>query len=120
MICTNSCGELPTDPIRDYRVTRVTFGVSASSFVANMYIKQNAANLVKEFPLVAAAVEESFYVDDGLTGADNVETAVRLQKKLQQLFATGGFLLHKWNSKLLNCSTAHTTRIERCTRGSSN
>ena len=79
-------------------MTRVTFGVSASSFVANMCIKQNAANLVKEFPLAAAAVEESFYVDDGLTGADNIETAVRLQKELQQLFAKGGFLLHKWNS----------------------
>lgn len=88
----------PSVPIRHYRMTRVTFGVSASSFVANMCIKQNAANLVKEFPLAAAAVEESFYVDDGLTGADNVETAVRLQKELQQLFAKGGFLLHKWNS----------------------
>ena len=43
-------------------------------------------------------MEESFYVDDGLTGADNVETAARLQKELQQLFVKGGFLLHKWNS----------------------
>ena len=43
-----------------------------------MCIKQNAANLVKEFPLTAAAVEESFYVDDGLTGADNIETVIRL------------------------------------------
>ena len=43
-------------------------------------------------------MEESFYIDDGLTGADNVETAARLQKELQQLFVKGGFLLHKWNS----------------------
>ena len=30
------------DPLRDYRMTRVTFGVSASSFAANMAVKQNA------------------------------------------------------------------------------
>ena len=58
-------------------MTRVTFAVSASLFVANMCIKQNAANLVKEFPLAAVAAEESFYVDDGLIGADNVETVRR-------------------------------------------
>ena len=85
----------PTDTVRDYRMTRVTFGVAASSFIANMCVKQNAMNLAKEFPLAAT---ESFYVDDGLTGADNVETAIKLQKELHQLFSRGGFLLHKWNS----------------------
>ena len=40
----------------------------------------------------------SFYVDDGLTGADSVEEAVELQKQLQDLFSQGGFLLRKWNS----------------------
>ena len=84
--------------IKDYRMTRVTFGVSASSFIANMCMKQNAINLAHEFPLAAKAVEQSFYVDDGLTGADNVETAVKLQKELQGVFSRGGFLLHKWNS----------------------
>ena len=32
----------PEEPLIDYRMTRVTFGVSASSFAANMSIKQNA------------------------------------------------------------------------------
>ena len=88
----------PLDTIQDYRMTRVKFDVSASSFIANMCLKQNATNLAKEFPLAATAVNESFYVDDGLTGADDVETAIKLQRELQQLFSRGGFLLHKWNS----------------------
>ena len=70
----------------DYRMTRVTFGVSASSFAANMAVKQNAADLVHKFPLAAKAVEKSFYVDDGLTGADDVQTASLLQRQLQELF----------------------------------
>ena len=44
------------------------------------------------------AVEKSFYVDDGLTGADTVEKTIELQRQLQDLFARVGFLLRKWNS----------------------
>ena len=78
-------------------MTRVTFGVSASSFVANMSIKRNALDFALEYPQAVSAVENS-YVDDGLTGADSVEEAIQLQKQLQQLFSRGGFLLRKWNS----------------------
>ena len=87
-----------TEPISDYRMTRVTFGVSASSFAANMAVKQNALDFAMEYPLASKAVKENFYVDDGLTGADTVEEAVDLQKQLQDLFSRAELLLHKWNS----------------------
>ena len=35
-------------------------------------VKQNALEHASEFPLAVKAVEESFYVDDGLAGADNM------------------------------------------------
>ena len=54
----------PTDPLRDFRMTRVTFGVSASSFAANMAIKQNALDFEYKFPLASKVVEENIYVDD--------------------------------------------------------
>ena len=44
----------------------------------------------------------SFYVDDGLTGADSIDEAITLQKQLQTLFAKGGFLLRRWNSNALS------------------
>ena len=84
--------------IWDYRMTRVAIGVSASSFVVNMCLKQNALDFAQEFPLAASSVERSFYVDDGLTGADDIPTAIKLQKQLQDLSLRGCFLLHKWNS----------------------
>ena len=86
-----------SEPLRDYRMTRVTFGVAASSFAANMAIKQNAADFSLEFPAAAKAVNESFYVDDGLVGTDSIEGAISLQRQLQELFARGGFTLRKWN-----------------------
>ena len=53
-------------------MARLTFGVSASSFAANMCVKRSAINHALEFPLTAKAVDESFYVDDVLVGVDSV------------------------------------------------
>ena len=79
-------------------MTRVTFGVSASCFAANMAVKQNAIELTHRYPRAAEAVQNSFYVDDGLMGANDVDSAITLQRELQDLFTRGGFLLRKWNS----------------------
>ena len=87
----------PDDVLQDYRMTRLTFGVNTSSFIANMSVKQNARDYALEYPLASKVVDESFYVDDGLTGADSVEEAEKLQLQLQELFARGGFHLRKWN-----------------------
>ena len=84
-----------TDTLVDYRMTRVTFGVLASSFAANMAVQHNALNLAIEYPQAAKLVAESFYVDDGLIGADSEQEAIELQKQLQSLFLLG-FLLRKW------------------------
>ena len=87
-----------TQPLRDYRMLRLTFGVSASSFAANMVLKQNALNLQQKYPRAAKAALECFYVDDGLVGADSVEEAICLQDELQHLFSAGGFTLRKWKT----------------------
>ena len=69
-----------SEPLVDYRMTRLTFGVSASSFAANMAVKQNALDNAQTYPQAAQSVFESFYVDDGFAGANSIEEAVLLQK----------------------------------------
>ena len=54
--------------IRNFRTTRVTFGVSTSSFAANMAVRQNAVDLAMKYPLAYKAVMNNFYVNDGLSG----------------------------------------------------
>ena len=66
---------------------RISFGVSASSFAANMSVKQNALDFSHECPLAAKITLSSFYVDDCLTGADTIAEAVKIQKQLQSLFS---------------------------------
>ena len=50
------------------------------------------------FPLAAKAVRESFYVDDGLPSVQTKQEAILLQRQFQDLFAAGGFKLHKSDS----------------------
>ena len=90
--------EDPCQPIKDYRMTRLTFGVSASSFAANMALKQNTIDHKESHPQAYQAMLKSFYVDDGLTGANSVDEAVKLRNELQQLFHLGGFTLRKWKA----------------------
>ena len=88
----------PKDPLQDFRMTRVTFGVSSSSFLANMSVKQNAEDFAHKYPLAAKVVKEAFYVDDCLTGADFVEEGIQIQRNLRDLFSEADFVLRKWNS----------------------
>ena len=88
----------PEEPPQDYRMTRVMFGVSASSYAANMSIKQNSIDFASEYPLAADVVSRLFYVDDCLSGADTPEKTSELHHQLMNLFERGDFLLCKWNS----------------------
>ena len=90
--------EDPREKIMDYRMTRLTFGVSASSFAANMALRRNALNQLKTRPQAARVALESCYVDDCLFGADSIREAVQLRKEVQELFESGGFKLRKWKS----------------------
>ncbi len=83
----------PDQPLQDFRMTRITFGVSASPFAAIVALKQNAFDNTVEYPLAAEVVQTSFYVDDGLTGANSVDEAIKLQRDFRILLGKGGFLL---------------------------
>ena len=73
----------------------LTFGVSASAFAANMAIKRNALDWEHKCPQAAKAVFESFYVDDGLIGAETIEEARKLQRQLPELFCKGRIIIEE-------------------------
>ena len=61
-------------------------------------MKRNATDFAEKYPLAMKVVNDSFYVDDCLTGADSVEQAIETHRQLQELFSKAEFLLRKWNS----------------------
>ena len=48
------------DSLKDYRMTRVTFGVSSSAFIANMCLKRNASDFAHKHPVASRVVNDSF------------------------------------------------------------
>ena len=69
--------------LKDYRITKLTFGVSASPFATIMAMKQNALDHQRMYPLATQDVIDSFYVDNGLDGADNIDKAIKLWAEMQ-------------------------------------
>ncbi|XP_063230485.1 uncharacterized protein LOC134535345 [Bacillus rossius redtenbacheri] len=88
----------PTDPIVDYRLQTVTYGVSSAPYLAIRTLHQLAQDEQCIFPQAAHVLKSDFYVDDVVTGANSVEEAIALQKELIALFAAGGFHLRKFAS----------------------
>ena len=93
--------EDPQQPIKDYRMTRLTFGVSGLPFAAIMAMRQNTMDHRRRCSLTSQAVMNDFYVDDVLDGADSIDEAIKLCSEIQELFELGGFVLGKWKSNEL-------------------
>ena len=88
----------PSDEILDYRMTRVTFGISSSPYLAVRTLHQAAKDHGSEYPTAAGHIQSSFYVDDLLAGAENPEEAVKLFTDLRAVLSEAGFDLRKWRS----------------------
>ena len=87
-----------TGLLKDWRMTRVTFGVVCSPFLATQVLRQVASDYRQQFSDAASITETTFYVDDCLTGADTVEEAVHIREELNALLAKACMNLRKWRS----------------------
>ena len=95
----------PSLPIQDYRMTRVTFGVSASPYLAVRTLQQTAEDHGEDYPKSTHHIKNSFYVDDFLGGADTPQEAIELYDNIRGILVKGGFNLCKWrtsNSEVLH------------------
>ena len=81
------------EPLRDYRMTRVTFGISASPYLAVRTLQQIAVDHGEGYPTAVQHILKSFYVDDLLAGADSEEEAMQLFDDLRRILLKGGFSL---------------------------
>ncbi|XP_055708913.1 uncharacterized protein LOC129805179 [Phlebotomus papatasi] len=100
-----------TEPIREYKINRVCFGVASSPYLATKVLNQLAEMEKQDFPLGSQAVTSNFYVDDGLISCSSLDTALQTQSQLGELMAHGGFTLAKW------CAT-HPELLENVTKSS--
>ncbi len=84
--------------IVDCRMERLTFGVNCSPYLATQVLHTLAKLYVSSHPTASSAILSDFYVDDFLSGAEDVDAADKLRIELCNLLSQAGMTLRKWRS----------------------
>ncbi len=84
--------------IVDCRMERLTFGVNCSPYLATQVLHTLAHLSLSSHPAASSAILSDFYVDDYLSGADDVDSADKLRMELCDLLSQAGMTLRKWRS----------------------
>lgn len=90
----------PHEPLRFYQLTTVTYGTSCAPYLATRCLAELAKVGETTYPEAAKVVATDFYMDDLLTGVNDVAAGQQLCSHLQNLLGSAGFCLRKWSS---NC-----------------
>ncbi|GFY78905.1 DUF1758 domain-containing protein [Trichonephila inaurata madagascariensis] len=91
----------PTEPIKEYRLTTVTYGTSSAPFLSTRTLRQLAIDEQENYPAASRATLSHFYVDDLLSGSATKKGAIQpqcLQSCGEMMKKKGGFSLRKWVS----------------------
>lgn len=83
------------EPVREFRLNTVTYGLTCAPFLAVRMLHQLAQDESSNYPLGAETLLRDMYVDDVLTGAASVAEAMQLRAQLTGICKAGGFTLRK-------------------------
>ncbi|XP_058827620.1 uncharacterized protein LOC131687546 [Topomyia yanbarensis] len=90
--------ESPEEPIKIFELTTVTYGTASAPYLATKCLTKLGKDSESTHPIAARVIQEDFYVDDMLSGADSIEEANALISEVTQVTNSAGFTLRKWNS----------------------
>ncbi|XP_055523061.1 uncharacterized protein LOC129717231 [Wyeomyia smithii] len=88
----------PTEPVKSFQLTTVTYGTASAPYLATKSLQKLASEGEATHKAAARVIKKDFYVDDMLTGTDDLEEAKALAAEIIQLMNSAGFTLRKWNS----------------------
>ncbi|XP_058456828.1 uncharacterized protein LOC131434190 [Malaya genurostris] len=81
-----------------FELTTVTYGTASAPYLATKCLQTLAQQGEQAYPDASQVLKHDFYVDDMLSGVDNIEDGKKLIPQLVQLLQSAGFSLRKWNS----------------------
>ncbi|XP_069961563.1 uncharacterized protein [Bactrocera oleae] len=88
----------PNDPIEDFELQTVTFGINCAPYLAIRTLLKLADDVQETHPLAAKILRNGMYVDDVLAGAHDVANAKMARDELTSSLESAGFALRKWTS----------------------
>ncbi|XP_011165208.1 uncharacterized protein LOC105199705 [Solenopsis invicta] len=104
-----------SESIREYRLNTVTYGTASAPFLAIRCLHQLAIENQDKYPETSDIIRNDFYVDDLLSGGEDVDTVRKLKNELTEILQSAGFQLHKWSTNeptILNTSHLNTSEIK--------
>ncbi|XP_058837171.1 uncharacterized protein LOC131693407 [Topomyia yanbarensis] len=90
--------EKRSDSLKTYQLLTVTYGTNSAPFLATRVLQQLAEDENERYPLAASVIRKDLYIDDLLTGRDDLEEPKILCNQLQQIFGNAGMQLRKMSS----------------------
>lgn len=90
--------ENPNQPLREYRLKVITYGLSSSPYLAVKAMIVGAELWAKEFPDAVQAIKNDCYMDDCITGANSEQEAITLAKDIEFVLNQSKLPLRKWRS----------------------
>ncbi|KAJ8980497.1 hypothetical protein NQ317_000613 [Molorchus minor] len=97
------------EPVRDFRLNVVSFGVNSSPWLALRTMKQLAQEGKASHPRASKILENGLYMDDVCVGFATVSEALKAKAELIDLLGGAGFQLHKWCSNSLEVVESNST-----------
>ncbi|XP_058448615.1 uncharacterized protein LOC131428586 [Malaya genurostris] len=85
-------------PLKIFQLRTLTYGTNSASFLATRVIQQLAEDEAKNFPLAAPVVRKDFYMDDMLTGSNDLKTLKNVCIQVTAMLESAGFPLRKFSS----------------------
>ena len=79
-----------------YELNTIMYGTTSAPFLATRCLQQLIEDEAVNSPEAAQMARNGFYVDDLITGTDDVDTALSLQQEIIEMLKKGGFTLRKW------------------------
>lgn len=86
------------DILRHYRFTTVIYGMTPASYLTTQCLLALAESVEKNYSQVSQVIARDFYIDDLMTGTDTMEECIKLQLKINAIFASAKMNLRKWSS----------------------
>ncbi|XP_062532995.1 uncharacterized protein LOC134201760 [Bombyx mori] len=95
----------PAAPVQAYELNTVTYGTATAPYLATRCLRQLGLECSNE--RVSEVILHDFFVDDLLTGGDDLSEVQDLRQKVSAVLASAQMVLRKWKSNkstLMNAS----------------
>lgn len=90
--------ESPAEKLKCFELNTVTYGTASAPFLATKCLIQLAEETKLSYPEASEAIRKDMYMDDLLTGGDEVESLKQIRNSIVSILASAEFELRKFIS----------------------